>query len=144
MSLLFQVIGAEWVARCDLAERSIDMRILPCALYLLSATCLLTPVELRAEYVPKWPVYNGDFSTFSLTGNEVHDFLETGNSEKYAHYKDRCLPAGWAPETISGRHAFKKAEGKKSYLPLPYHNFEKFNKPSAAVIETIEGALCRC
>ena len=138
MSLLFQVIGAELVARCDLAERSIDMRILPCALYLLSATCLLTPVELRAEYVPKWPVYNGDFSTFSLTGNEVHDYLETGNSEKYAHYKDRCLPAGWAPETISGRHAFKKAEGKKSYLPLPYHNFEKFNKPSAAVIETIE------
>jgi len=120
--------GAPWIGK----------RFFPFALTLLSAIILRTPVELRAEYVPKWPVYNGDFSTFSLTGDEVHDYLETGDPKKYAQFKDRCLPAGWAPETISGRHAFKKAEGQKSYLRLPYHNFEKFNRPSAAVIETIE------
>ena len=106
-------------------------------LQFFSALCLIAlPVD--AETIPKWPVYNGDFSTFSLTGNEVDIYLETGDPAKYALFKDRTLPAGWTPESVGGIHAFRKAEGQLPDLPLPYHIFYKFNLPSSAIIETRE------
>ena len=102
------------------------------------STFRLIAFPVAAETISKWPVYNGDFSTFSLTGDEVEIYLETGDPVKYALFKDRTLPAGWTPETVSGVHAFRKAEGNLPSLPLPYHIFFKFNLPSPVVIDTKE------
>jgi len=97
----------------------------------------------NSEEVRKWPLRNGDFSTFSTTGSPDERFLETGDGPTYELNLQRCLPANWHPETIRGIHEFHKAEGPKLYPELPYHVFAKLNQPSAAVIETTEaGTAC--
>lgn len=96
-----------------------------------------------ADELREWPLRNGDFSTFSVSGTPEERFLETGDGPTYDLNLERCLPARWHPETISGKHEFHKAEAPKLYPELPYHVFAKLNQPSAAVIETTESG-CAC
>ena len=96
------------------------------------------PLDGSAAELKKWPLRNGDFSTFTVSGTPDERFLETGHAETYEKYLRRCRPADWQPEMLSGTHRFGKAEADKPYPVLPYHVFALLNQPSAAVIETME------
>jgi hypothetical protein len=96
------------------------------------------PLISSAGDLKEWPLRNGDFSTFWVTGTPDERFLETGDAVTYEKYLARCRPADWLPETISGAHRFGKAEAERPQPDLPYHVFALLNRPSAAVIETRE------
>ena len=105
---------------------------------LCGSALTLWPLGSIADELKKWPLRNGDFSTFALSGAPDEPFLETGRAETYEKYLRRCRPADWEPVTLSGTHRFGKAEAERPYPPLPYHVFALLNQPSAAVIETIQ------
>ena len=102
------------------------------------------PCTVDGEILRKWPLANGDFSTFVVSGAPEENFLATGHEPTYRKYLDRCLPARWKPEIVSGEHAFHKAEAAPlTPADLPYHVFAKLNQPSAAVIQTTRaGTAC--